>query len=138
MAETKKQDGQAFDAEALKAEILERVQEQAEQIIADAKKQAEKVASEATGKPVVVPETAEQIERANELVKLKLFKDRGKYSADVVVIHNGKTWQIKRGVEVEVPRKVYEIVAASERQLGYTADLLDELEEDYESKKDQL
>ena len=36
-------------------------------------------------------------------VKIKLFYDGNNYSDDVTVILNGKTYIIKRGVEVEVP-----------------------------------
>lgn len=36
------------------------------------------------------------------LVKIKLFKDKDKYSEDVTVVVNGTTFRIQRGVEVEV------------------------------------
>ena len=38
-----------------------------------------------------------------KMVKLKLFKDNGQYKDDVFVAVNGRTFQIVRGVEVEVP-----------------------------------
>ena len=104
------------------AKILEEAKAEAEDIIAKASKEAG--GKEPKGKKVK-GETKAQIEKANELVKIKLFKDKGKYFSDVTVIHNGKTYLIKRGVEVEVPRKVAQIIADSEAQKGYAADIID-------------
>lgn len=42
-------------------------------------------------------------ENQEKKVRLKLFYDGQNYSEDVTVIVNGKTYIIKRGVEVEVP-----------------------------------
>ena len=44
------------------------------------------------------------------LVKIKLFKDKDKYSEDVTVVVNGTTFRIQRGVEVEVPYYVAEVL----------------------------
>ena len=104
------------------AKILEEAKAEAEDIIAKASKEAG--GKEPKGKKVK-GETKAQVEKANELVKIKLFKDKGKYFSDVTVIHNGKTYLIKRGVEVEVPRKVAQIIADSEAQKGYAADIID-------------
>lgn len=104
------------------AKILEEAKAEAEDIIAKASKEAG--GKEPKGKKAK-GETKAQIEKANELVKIKLFKDKGKYFSDVTVIHNGKTYLIKRGVEVEVPRKVAQIIADSEAQKGYAADIID-------------
>ena len=104
------------------AKILEEAKAEAEDIIAKASKEAG--GKEPKGKKVK-GETKAQVEKANKLVKIKLFKDKGKYFSDVTVIHNGKTYLIKRGVEVEVPRKVAQIIADSEAQKGYAADIID-------------
>ena len=104
------------------AKILEEAKAEAEDIIAKASKEAG--GKEPKGKKIK-GETKAQVEKANELVKIKLFKDKGKYFSDVTVIHNGKTYLIKRGVEVEVPRKVAQIIADSEAQKGYAADIID-------------
>ena len=104
------------------AKILEEAKAEAEDIIAKASREAG--GKEPKGKKAK-GETKAQIEKANELVKIKLFKDKGKYFSDVTVIHNGKTYLIKRGVEVEVPRKVAQIIADSEAQKGYAADIID-------------
>lgn len=51
----------------------------------------------------------------NEKVKLTLPKSKLERD-DVFVAVNGKAWQIKRGVEVEVPRYVTLALADSARQ----------------------
>lgn len=71
------------------------------------------------------------IERMNEKVPLKLFKDNGKYKDDLVVQLAGVAYQIKRGVNVMVPRTVYDIVRRSELQDQHTANMLDALQEKY-------
>ena len=55
--------------------------------------------------------------KAEKMVKLRLFKDNGKYKEPVFVAVNGKTYMIERGVEVEVPDYVAEVLANSEAQL---------------------
>ena len=48
-----------------------------------------------------------------EMVTFQLHKDSSKYSSDVFVGINGKTWLIKRGVPVELPKPVYDVLAES-------------------------
>lgn len=55
--------------------------------------------------------------KTEKMVKLRLFKDSGKYKEPVFVAVNGKTYMIERGVEVEVPDYVAEVLANSEAQL---------------------
>lgn len=71
-------------------------------------------------------------------VKIKLFKDNGRYKDDVTVGLNGKFYRIKRGVEVEVPAGVAEIIENSKKQREIVANLEDELHAEYEAKKKQL
>ena len=51
-----------------------------------------------------------------ELVTIRLFKDNERYRDDVFVSVNGRTFQIKRGVEVQVPRYVQEVLDNSMSQ----------------------
>ena len=44
-----------------------------------------------------------------------MFKDKDKYSEDVTVVVNGNTFRIQRGVEVEVPYYVAEVLRNSEK-----------------------
>lgn len=61
-----------------------------------------------------------------ETVKVKLFKDNGKYKSDVFCCVNGKAIQIQRGVEVEVPLAYAEVLENSAKQDGKTAELIDQ------------
>ena len=58
---------------------------------------------------------------AEEKVRLKLFKDNGRYKGDLFVSVNGVNYKIRRGVEVEVPRSVAEVLEHSQRQDDRTA-----------------
>ena len=58
---------------------------------------------------------------AEEKVRVRLFKDNGRYKSDLFVSVNGVNYQIRRGVEVEVPRSVAEVLEHSQRQDDLTA-----------------
>ena len=81
-------------------------------------------------------ETAEQQAKRlhmEELVPIKLFKDRGNYKDDVIVAVNGKCWQIQRGIEVKVPRYVAAVLENSQAQDAYSADYIDTLTAKYQA-----
>ena len=67
-----------------------------------------------------------------KMVKIHLFKDNKAYTDDVFVGVNGKTYQIKRGVDVEVPESVAEVLKNSERQDVEAIRIMDELQKDAE------
>lgn len=67
-----------------------------------------------------------------KMVKVRLFKDNKNYQSDVFVGVNGKTYQIKRGVEVEVPDYVAEVLRNSARQDEYAVMLMGDLQKDGE------
>jgi hypothetical protein len=52
-----------------------------------------------------------------KMVKIKIPLERGKANKDVFVSVNDRTWQIKRGVPVEVPECVKEVLDHEEEQL---------------------
>ena len=58
---------------------------------------------------------------AEEKVRVKLFKDNGRYKGDLFVSVNGVNYKIRRGVEVEVPKAVAEVLEHSQRQDDLTA-----------------
>ena len=58
---------------------------------------------------------------AEEKVRIKLFKDNGRYKGDLFVSVNGVNYKIRLGVEVEVPRAVAEVLEHSQRQDDLTA-----------------
>lgn len=88
--------------------------------------------------PVRRGPSEEELKWANEKVTVRLYKDRGKLSDDVVVIVNGNTFVIQRGVEVEVPRYVADVLRNSDEQRGYAVDIMDKLESDYRDKSKEL
>ena len=49
-------------------------------------------------------------------VKIKLFYDGYNYTDDVTVVVNGRTYIIQRGVEVEVPKCVKDVLDDAARQ----------------------
>ena len=58
---------------------------------------------------------------AEQKVRIKLIKDNGRYKGDLFVSVNGVNYKIRRGVEVEVPRAVAEVLEHSQRQDDLTA-----------------
>ncbi len=57
----------------------------------------------------------------SENVKVKLFKDNSRYQGDLFVSVNGVNYKIRRGVEVEVPPAVAEVLEHSQWQDECTA-----------------
>ena len=53
-------------------------------------------------------------EAKKKTVRIHLFKDNGRYKDDVFVGVNGETYLIQRGVDVEVPKAVAEVLRHSE------------------------
>lgn len=68
-------------------------------------------------------------------VKIKLFLDGDKYKDDVFVGINGRTYQIKRGVEVEVPESVAKVLEDSGNQQQYAYTHMRDLQEIYDNNK---
>ena len=66
-------------------------------------------------------------------VTIKLFKDNGRYRDDVYVSVNDRSFLIKRGVEVTVPRFVEQALKNSLSQDEYVASLVEKLQSDYEN-----
>ena len=64
-------------------------------------------------------------------VKIKLFKDKGEYRDDVFVGVNGERFLIKRGVEVEVPDYVAEVIENSAKQDARAAEFVQKIEAEY-------
>ena len=80
----------------------------------------------------------EVIAYLSERVPFKAFKDNNKYKDDIVVGHNGKFWQIKRGIQVMIPRYIYNLIEDAEKQLTEAANYQLELEKDFENRKKVL
>lgn len=61
--------------------------------------------------------TEKATEKVEKTAIVKIPLERGKKNDDVYVAVNGRTWQIKRGIDVEVPERVAEALRLSEEQL---------------------
>ena len=86
----------------------------------------EETVKEEPEKKAPVDETSD--EYWNEQVPFYAFKDGDKYKDDIVVGVNGKIWQIKRGVEVMIPRFVKQVIIQSMEQDAQTAELIERQE----------
>lgn len=73
-----------------------------------------------------------------EKVPVHLFKDNGKYKDDVFVAVNGRSFQIKRGETVMVPRFVAEILEQSMAQDQATANLIERQSDEYAAEAARL
>ena len=60
-------------------------------------------------------------EAKKKTVRIHLFKDNGRYKDDVFVGVNGVNYMIQRGVDVEVPPEVAEVLEHSQVQDERTA-----------------
>ena len=76
-------------------------------------------------------------EPQEELVTIKLFKDNENYKDDVFVGVNGQTWQIQRGIEVEVPKCVAEVLRHSQQADTDAARRIEAEERKYEKERRQ-
>ena len=55
-------------------------------------------------------------EAKKKTVRIHLFKDNGRYKDDVFVGVNGVNYKIQRGVDVDVPPEVAEVLEHSQMQ----------------------
>jgi hypothetical protein len=67
--------------------------------------------------------------KGEKMVKIRLFKDNRSYNDDVVVGVNGRMFQIQRGVDVEVPECVAEVLRNSEKQDQHAITLMGDLQQ---------
>lgn len=125
------------ELEALKAAIIEEAKAESKKIIKAAREAAKAEVAKATDKADEKPyqETEEEKAAANELVEVRLFKDKDRYKDDVLVIVNGQSYLIKRGVTAKVPRKVLDVLQCSDIQTGIAADVIADYRDLYEQKK---
>ena len=67
-------------------------------------------------------------------VKVKLFKDNGQYSEPIFVSVNGERYIVPRGVEVEIPEYIAEVLERSMAEDQQTALMLEQLEQKFNEK----
>ena len=114
--------------------LLEQVIAQNEELLKENEALRGKTSEEHGTIMAVNEDKQKAIDRMKELVPITLFKDNGKYKDDLVVQLAGVAYQIKRGVQVMIPRAVYDIVIRSQQQDQKTANMLDSLQEEYTKK----
>ena len=68
---------------------------------------------------------------------VKLFKDKGEYKEPLFVAVNGRSFTVPRGVPVEVPECVAEVLRNSQEQDEYALSIQEELQRngDWDEKK---
>lgn len=135
------------DATALGNNNMETVQKKIDEMLKAAEKKAKEIvagaeqAIQATAKEekILPEEIQEREEYLRQPVTVKLFKDNKNYKDDVFVAVNGKAFQIKRGIEVSVPRYVKEVLDNSITQDEAAAAFIESKEREFEqeSKKFQ-
>lgn len=118
----------AVDPNAEAEKILAEARAQAAEIVANAKKEAE--AAVEAAKEAQAPAS----NSGDELVPIRLFKDNERYKDDVFVAINGKSWQIKRGETVEVPKYVADVLEQSMKQDMATANMIEQKSAEYEAE----
>lgn len=120
-------------------ELLEETRASVEQMLADARAEAQRIVEEAKAcaAGAAAPAVRQEVKPAisEERVKIRLFKDNGKYSQDVFVGVNGVGYQIRRGETVEVPASVAEVLEQSMTQDEATAMTIEKYAQEYEKTK---
>lgn len=74
---------------------------------------------------------APQTDYWEEKVTVKLFRDDSRYTDDVFVRVHNKSFLIRRGVEVEVPRYVAEVLKQAQTQRDEAAMHSDQLQAEF-------
>lgn len=93
---------------------------------------------ENTPKAVTSKSVLSNEEYMKQPVTIKLFKDNDRYKDDVYVSVNDRSYLIKRGVEVTVPRFIEQALKNSLAQDEYVASLVERLVNDYEKNASKL
>ena len=116
---------------------------EAEEIIAQARAEADKILADAKAAAVAqaeapAPSPAPAASRDEELVPIRLFKDNERYKDEVFVAVNGERVQIRRGETVRIKRKFAQVLEQSMRQDTATARLMEQKAAEYEANAKAL
>ena len=71
----------------------------------------------------------------DQKVRVRLFKDNERYKDDVTVVVNGKVWRIQRGVDVDLPMYVWQVLEQSMAQDTKTAVMIQKESDDFKEKQ---
>lgn len=78
------------------------------------------------------------VDTLREKVPFFAFKDGDKYKDDITVCVNGKVYRVKRGVQVMIPRFVYDVLMQSMCQDRASADFCEAKSNEYASETRRL
>ena len=78
-------------------------------------------------------ETEEQPAPDDGMVNIFLMRDSDKYKGDVFVQVNGRSYIVKRGRNVKVPKEVAEVLQNSQEQDTKAAEFIDQESEKFEN-----
>ena len=123
-------------------QMIEEARRATQKMIAEAQAEAERILGEAKGEagrtkngrtvPVadstVMADIRQREAEMQQKVRIKLFKDGRTYKDPLYVAVNGHNFMIERGVEVEVPRYVEEVIQNMEEQNILVSELVAEAE----------
>lgn len=123
-------------------QMIEEARQATQKMIAEAQAEAERILGEARSEarktkngrvvPVadatVMADIKKREEEMQQKVRIKLFKDGRTYKDPLYVAVNGHNFMIERGVEVEVPRYVEEVIQNMEEQNILVSELVAEAE----------
>ena len=116
---------------------------EAEEIIAQARAEADKILADAKAAAVAqaeapAPSPAPAASRDEELVPIRLLKGSERYKDEVFVAVNGERVQIRRGETVRIKRKFAQVLEQSMRQDTATARLMEQKAAEYEANAKAL
>lgn len=74
----------------------------------------------------------------DKTVPITLFKDNGNYSGDVFVSVNGENYMIRRGVQVDVPDYIAEVLENTRRQDERAQRYMETAADSYRRKESML
>lgn len=120
------------DYEAKLEKMFEMANKKIEDMLADAEKKAAKIIDGA--EKTVAPVRKKPI--PERMVSIRLPRDPQK--GDRIVSVNGKTWVIQRGVNVEIPLSVWEVIENSDMQDDKALQYREQLQNDFAVKLKQL
>ena len=131
MANTK---GEGITVEELAAKVADMEEQNKTLRLELQEAKAEKAAAVNAEGPIKPAANLNQQPKKN----IRLFADSGRYADDVFVGVNGQTFQIQRGVDVEVPEAVAEVLENAAKQNADAANYMRGLQNQYEADKEHL
>lgn len=76
-----------------------------------------------------------KVDKMKDTKKIRLFKDNGEYKDDLFVCVNGQSYLIQRGIEVEVPVAVANVIERSYESDIMISNILSKKEEEFSKIK---